>query len=201
MNVGTKATREGHLAHLQTLRDIVADYRKRFRYTSGAERSEGHHDPVVDFAKEAPDLRTAISRAVAGRRRDGKMFSEDSMVRASSKAELEAKLQRRHNALLDAMDFEALHDFIQSQAPWGCGRLIVYNVAARIGAFFRIEPEDYVYLHAGPLRAWKKLTGSRSSPVRVPVAELPRALRALPPHQIEDLLCEYRDLLHPEMNK
>lgn len=200
MNLGTKMTRAGKLAHVATLDDVVDEYLLHFKFEAGAERSAGHHDPLIDFCREAPDLETAIRRAVDGRRRDGKMFSEGSCVRASSKEEFARELVGSQDALrARSDDFDLLHDLVRFHAPWGIGTLTVYNVTARIAAYFGTHPERHIYVHAGPLKGWKRLTGTRGNPYRVPLTDVPAPLLRLKPYQIEDLLCEFRDLLHPEM--
>jgi hypothetical protein len=199
MNAGTQATRAGQMDHLRTLEDVVADYCDRFRrhLVRSVERSDDRDDPVVDVCREAPTFREAISRAVDGRRRDGKVFQQDSCVRLSSKAEFKRRLLLARRAIKAARNFDRLHDLVGKEAPWGCGPLIVYNVACRIGAYMGMEPHDFLYLHAGPMAGWKRLTGTRRVPAWVPREELPPALLALPIHHVENLLCEYRDFLHP----
>src|SRR6516162_8138752 len=83
VNVGTRLTKTGALAHLKTLDDVVEDYIQRFQTKFEDEdlnHSRGHDDPLVDFWREAPTLETAIRRACDGRRRDGKLFQKGSCV-------------------------------------------------------------------------------------------------------------------------
>jgi hypothetical protein len=196
-------TRTGQLAHCKTLADLVAEYNKHFKfdgsYQHKSERSVGHHDPVIDYCKEAPDLATCIERAVEGRSKNGKMFSEGSCVRAESKAKLTERLTLAPwwQGLEVAKDFETIYDIVRDVKPWGIGNLTVYNVAARIAAYKGIKPEKFLYLHAGPLVGWKRLTGTKGNPYRVPLDQVPAALRVLEVHQIEDFCCEMRDVLNP----
>jgi hypothetical protein len=199
MNTGTQLTKSGELGHLKTLEQVVADFRVRFNYKRGVERSEGHHDPVVDVCIEAPNLTQAIELAVDGRRRDGKMFSEGSCIRASSKKKMTQALLRAKDKLRACRDFEAVYEIVRTSAKWGIGKLTIYNVTARVAAHMGIHPEAFLYVHSGPLRGWKALTGTKANPHRVPVEQLPKALRRLPVHRVEDLLCEYNELLHPGM--
>jgi hypothetical protein len=199
MNVGTQLTKSGALIHLKTLEDVVADYKVRFNYKAGIERSAGHHDPVVDFCREAEDPATCIKRAVDGRRKDGKLFSEGSCIRTKSKEKMTRTLLKKISALDKCRDFEQVYAIVEEAAPWGIGNLTVYNTTARIAAYYSIHPEEFLYVHAGPLKGWKALTGLRNNPHRVSVLSLPKPLRKLPMHRVEDLLCEYNELLHPGM--
>lgn len=205
MNLGTHMTKTGQLSHCKTLGDLVKEYNKHFKekfdgsYHAGSERSVGHHDPVIDICKEAKTLPDAIKKAVDGRRRDGKLFSEGSCVRNSSKEDFEANLLEKSTIarFKRADDFEDIYDTVRAARPWGIGNTTTYNVSARIAAHLDIYPEKYLYIHAGPLKGWKRLTGAKGSPFRVPMEEVPKALRVLPPHSIEDFLCEMRDALNP----
>lgn len=193
MNVGTQATKRGELAHLRTLADVVADFRVRYAHLiNGA-----HYDPVAAYSAKAPNLSEAISRACAGRREDGKMFAMDSCIFKPARDEFTDRMTARTGLVARCKTFDDLHDVVEAAAVKGIGSLLIYNVTCRIGAHRGLEPRDHVYLHAGPLKGWKRLTGSRESPKRVSLSTLPDELTVLPPRLIEDLLCEYRDLLNP----
>lgn len=203
MNVGTKMTAAGAFAHIRTLEQVVEDFEKR--YGSGKMESHSTHDPVLEWTIKAPNVKEAIRRACDGRREDGKMFQMESCVRTSSKLAFRDHLVLMHDAIEDIITsgeveaFDTLYDLVREAKPWGIGELSVYNVTARIGAWKGVRPIIYVYLHAGPLKGWKALTGSGKNPYRILVAELPEPLRHLAPHRTEDLFCEYRDLLNPGM--
>jgi hypothetical protein len=201
MNTGTMLTRSGALGHLKTLDDVVSDYKVRFKFKHSAERSEGHHDPCVDFCKESRSISMAIARAVDGRRRDGKMFPGGSCVRTQAKKQLTLSLWRAERKIRLASDFDELYDIVAKHVGgiFGVSRYTTYNVSLRIGAYLNLEPRAHIYLHAGPLKGWKRLTGHGGDIFRVPWKEVPRALRRLKPHSVEDLLCEMRELLHPGM--
>ena len=197
MNVGTQLTKAGALAKLKTLEDVVQDYRDRFDYHAGHERSEGHHDPVIDFCREADTIALVIRRAVDGRRRDGKMFSEGSCIETAAKVKFTTRLLKRASWLHNCTYFDAVYDIVREEKVKGIGNLTIYNVAARIAAWKGLHPEHHLYIHAGPLKGWKALTGMKGNDYRVAVELLPKALHKLPMHKVEDLLCEYREFLHP----
>jgi hypothetical protein len=202
MNTGTQLTKSGALAHLRTLDDVVEDYKVRFDFMSpGKNNSVGHDDPVVDYCKEASNLAVAIDRAAAGRRRDGKLFKKGSCVRTESKKELANKLRAKIETLRNAKTFEDIYAVVEATHVWGIGAMSVYAIAERIGAYLKIKPQAYLYLHAGPLEGWVRLMGYRPVEGRVAVSVLPKPFRTIELYHVENLLCEYRDLLNREMTK
>jgi hypothetical protein len=202
MNTGTQLTKSGALAHLRTLEDVVEDYKVRFNFAGdGVRNSVDHDDPVVDYCKEAPNLAVAIDRAAAGRRKDGKLFKKGSCVRTESKKELANKLKAKIEKLRNAKTFETIYGVVEETQVWGIGRMSVYAIAERIGAYLGIKPQAYLYLHAGPLQGWKRLMGYEPRDGRVATSVLPKPLRTIELYHVENLLCEYRDLLNREMTK
>lgn len=205
MNTGTRLTKQGRFSSLSTLSEVVSAYQELFDFReAGENHGVDTHDPVLDWCREASSIRKCIKRAVEGRRRDGKMFSEGSCIRESSKENLEINLLHYSvlPALLYAQTFEDVYNKVRSSAPWGIGDLTIYNVANRIAAYLEIKPEAYLYIHAGPLKGWKALMGrswkgTNGETFRVPWEAVPEPLRVLPPHRVEDFLCEMRDVLHP----
>jgi hypothetical protein len=202
VNVGTRETKAGALSHLTTLDKLVDYYKATYVYTAGSvwdgvERSENHHDPLVDMCRETKTLLKAIAIAVAGKRRNGKAFSEDSRIFNKVRALMLARLSVRIHQIATAKSFEELYQIIESARCDGCGKLMTYNLTNRIGARLGIKSERFVYLHAGPLKGWKRLTKTRKSPLRVEVEWLPAPLRRLEPHRVEDFLCEFSEFLHP----
>ena len=198
MNVGTALTKRGELAHITTLAALVSYYQEnRAALWAGQERSDGHHDPLVDFCRELDNLPSVIRRATSGRRRDGKMFSEDSCIKDAARQLFTQRLLAHASEVDAAADFDALYDLVHSHAPKGCGSLMVYNVTSRIGGYLGLAPKNHVYVHAGPLQGWKALTGRRGNVYRVAIRDLPDALTVLPPWLVEDFLCEFREFLHP----
>jgi hypothetical protein len=73
----------------------------------------------------------------------------------------------------------------------GVGALAVYDIAHRMGAYLGQEP-DAVYLHAGTRKGAAAL-GLKGEMVEL--AEIPSAFHKLPPAEIEDCLCIYKDVL------
>lgn len=199
MNAGTRMTASGAFNHLKTLDAVVDNFMERFGYSDNDFESHSHHDPVIQFCVNAPNLKTAIRRAVDNRRSDGKMFSLGSCVRNSSKAEWSNLLVSAVflPRIVKAKIFEEVFDPVREARPWGIGETSVYMTSVRIGAYLGLHQRDFLYLHAGPLIGWKRLTGTKGSPYRVPWSSVPAPLRRLSPPRVEDLCCEFRDFLHP----
>jgi hypothetical protein len=190
MNAGTKATARGEFDHLRTIADVVASFRERYK--------DGHaYDPVAEYAGKARNIGEAINRATAGRKENGKMFAMDSRIDPKAREIFTEALIDIREDLRREVDFDQIYDLIEGVAPRGIGDLTIYNVTRRIGAYLKIEPLRYVYLHAGPLKGFKRLFGAKDNPKRVPIDSFPSELCSLAPVLIEDLLCEFREFLHP----
>ena len=86
--------------------------------------------------------------------------------------------------------FGDLHEAVRAAIGGihGIGELAVYDIASRIGAYLRVEP-DRVYLHAGA-RVGARALGFRGDTIRK--SELPSAFMRLSCAEIEDCLCVYK---------
>ena len=71
------------------------------------------------------------------------------------------------------------------------GALYAYDTALRISYYLDLLPTT-VYLHAGTKSGAKALGLSLNKP-SLAMSELPSALRGRPAHEIEDILCIYKD--------
>lgn len=186
-------------------------------------------DDVVDFCKAAPDWLTAVKRAVASRRPNGKMHNHQSKVK-------EADRQRFGTRILEATrwskphlysrstvevasaaiprskatrmaGFDDLHDLLERIRPAGIGPVTTYDVAVRAGAWAGLVPES-LYLHAGVLKGWQALAPvppygfkkAWAGVARVERKLWPAEVRGWPADEFEDFLCTYREIL-PSLRK
>lgn len=110
-----------------------------------------------------------------------------------------AVLARAHKALLliaselmGCKRFDDLHQRIaQAIAPIDrLSEMYVYDTAVRIGAYLGFAPQS-VYLHRGT-REGARALGLNVAKGYLDVHELPLALSALSPNEIEDYLCIYK---------
>jgi hypothetical protein len=175
---------------LQTLAHLVEDFIARF--------PRSRRDTVVTFCMTAANLLDAISIAVSSKNAEGKHHNHQSKIKREVYGEWKRKLMTAFSKRVDErdsvcpfQDFDELHDFIADNIIPGVGPLFVYDVATRIGAYLRIEPES-VYMHAGA-REGAKALGLPFRSKRILKHQLPVELRRLPPDEVEDFLCTYRE--------
>lgn len=177
-----------------TLRDLVTDFnRRRADPSSPIHRNR---DDIVDWCAEAPDLPTAIKRAVRSKRRNGKKHNHQSRVYTLGALEKRALSMTAQAQMARAGTFERMIEIISGFEVYGIGPVTEYDVATRIAAFLRLEP-DAVHMHAGCLAGARALLGSWVKMGQtLPVSEFPVLTQAgLNADQIEDFLCVYRGVL------
>lgn len=179
---------------LESLEAIVADWNYRF----GKNGKEAHRrDMVVEFCRDAGSLQEAIKRACKSRDAAGKMHNHQSRVTELARSRFSTKIFAHLRKPNRPASFDELHDLFEAIAPEGIGPVTIYDVSTRVGAYLKLEPTS-LYLHAGVRVGWAKLHGRRSPAIkRIEKQNLPPALQTLPPDEVEDMLCCYRDYLKP----
>ena len=167
-----------------TLNEIVDDYIRVYRAAAKEEMREFRQE-------ESPQA--AIRRAALSELVQGKRHPHQRRISRKVLEEAEAKLQAIRRRFSTAADFAALHKLVQEAILpiKGVGPLAVYDIAHRIGAYFRRTPER-VYLHAGTKVGARALSISGES---VDPSILPPPFSRLTPAEIEDCLCLYQDEL------
>ena len=138
-------------------------------------------------------LEEAITQAGLARRPDGKRWSHQRRIPV---AVLERATQRlRRGRLESARSFADLIGRVSAavRSVRGVGELYRYDTALRIGAHLRVLPRE-VYLHAGT-RVGARAIGLDHRAESVSLGQLPVGLRRLQPHEVEDVLCIYKDWL------
>jgi hypothetical protein len=187
---------------LTSLDAIVRDFQWRY-----VERKKT--DQVIKYCAEAPNLRDAIDRAVRARDENGKHHNHQSKVDLGARMVLGKTLTDNRKALRRCADFDALHDFIDENKPYGIGPVTVYDVAVRVGAWLDLEPMS-VYMHAGVRQGFKALqaaldgfdhdgTDKFTDPFlarydRIPIEWFPTPLGQMRADDVEDILCTYREV-------
>jgi hypothetical protein len=157
-----------------------------------AECRQRAHAELDTFAAE-PSLSTAVRRASFAQTPDGRRYHHQ---RRLPRATLEAVFSLvRRLPLARCGSFHELHEILREAIGpvHGVGRLMIYDTALRIGAKLGLEP-DRVYLHAGTLDGARNL-GLDWRAESVELRELPVELRRLKAHEVEDVLCIYKDRL------
>ena len=74
----------------------------------------------------------------------------------------------------------------------GIGELYIYDTSMRLGAYLGFLPTK-VYLHAGTRKGAKALGFTNSDALEI--SELPTEFGRLDPHEVEDVLCIFKDEL------
>lgn len=107
--------------------------------------------------------------------------------------------------ILIAPDFLELWFIVKKtfRPIYGLGELAVYDTADRMRHRLDLVSEHLIFLHAGARVGARRLLGGRlprESGWAIQRWDVPQGLRHLPTHEIEDILCIYKDefFLTPE---
>lgn len=177
---------------LTTLAALVRDFKWRFPRET--------RDTCYLECRTAMSLEQAIDLAAGSIQQNGKMHSHQVKVRLSARLEYAEKLKRNAERLRAARSFHDLWMVFDELKPWGIGELTVYDMATRVGAFLKLDPQR-LYMHTGARAGWLALC-ERFAPERVeywrreefvPKARFPKPLKWLTVDEVEDFLCTYRD--------
>ena len=161
-------------------------------------------DDIPSMCADAETFADAVWIAVASKRRNGKMHSHQTKVTKDARRAFGYAIIARFDSSpfygeriprrLVGYEFDEFHDTLWAIKPAGIGPLTTYDVAVRVGAYLRLEP-DRIYLHTGARAGWEALVRGHEVSFRVSRAAWPRALRELTADQAEDFLCTYRTAL------
>lgn len=168
-----------------TLSGIVRDYIENYRASSQRELS---------FFEGLP-FSSAIEHAALAKDHRGKRYSHQRRLTRVSLAKAKTALMAARGKLEKATTFDEVFQLVGDAIAtiWGLGELYIYDTALRIAAARRIVPTA-VYLHAGTRTGAKRLRISTDRTF-VPIADLRAEFRSLKAHEIEDLLCIYKNQL------
>jgi len=161
---------------------------------------KGAHE-LASFAAE-PSLEAAVSRAGLAERFNGKRLVRYNHQRRIPRQALAVARERLLAA--DLKSCTSFHElFLAVEAAIDdiprIGELMVYDTALRVGSKLGLEPAK-VYLHSGT-RVGARRLGLDSRAHWIERQELPEPLRSLPPWQVEDILCIYKDWFKGESRR
>jgi hypothetical protein len=168
------------------LKAIVRTYIRKIRPKAQTE---------IDWFAHQPSLDAAIEKAGLAVNSRGKRYSHQRRL-------TKVALKQAFRALLDesgkiekARDFDELLKIIHMAVKPipGIGELYVYDTSFRIGAKLNLFPTK-VYLHAGT-RLGAQALWLDDNGAALKVSALPEEFRALEPHEMEDVLCIFKDKL------
>ncbi len=171
---------------------LVAEYISKWRVRAREE--------LDGFRKDTFDA--AVGRAALAEDERGKRFPHQTRIPRRVLLTARKSLLDALPELQRAKDFDDLHDSIKRSLAGirGVGSLYFYDTALRIGANLQKLPER-VYLHRGTRVGARALGLDRRQDCLDP-RDLPREIRVLEPHEIEDFLCLYaRDLARALTNR
>jgi hypothetical protein len=168
------------------LETIVRFYTQRIKPRAKAE--------LAWFVRQ-PTLRQTIRCAALAVNSSGKRYSHQRRIKRAAIAQARSILSDAKLRMKKCSDFDSLFRLIEAaleDVP-GIGELYIYDTSLRIGAKLGILPEK-VYLYAGTRTGARNL-GLDVAKSTVRMASLPPALRVLKPHEVEDVLCIFKDEL------
>lgn len=166
-----------------TKADIVALYNAKNRKAK---------ECVLAWMAKRASLEEAIE-AAAMARICGKRHPHQRRLKVCSLEKGTRDLLAKAHDISACRDFDELLNLVDKavRSVSGLGELYIYDTAERIGAFLGKLPEK-VYLHAGT-RKGAENWGLDTNAGVIEMKDLPRELQALKPHEVEDLLCIYKD--------
>ena len=164
-----------------TFNEVVAAYIRKYRDGARAE---------MDTFRHEKSRASAIRRAALCEFPDGKRHPHQYRIPRNLLELAEERLQAAGGRLAGARDFDALYDLVEREigSVKGIGKLVVYDIAQRIGAYLGKSP-ILVYLHRGTKEGAAVLGfhGRTLDP-----AIMPTAFSQLTPAEIEDCLCIFK---------
>jgi hypothetical protein len=165
-----------------TLDDIVSDYIHEYRADAREE---------MDTFRREKSRASAIRRAALCEFPNGKRHPHQYLIPQRLLNLAEERIQAVARRLGAAGDFDALHEIVRREigSVHGIGKLMVYDIAHRIGAYLGKSPK-MVYLHRGT-KEGAEILGFRGE--SLDPTTLPSAFSRLTPAEIEDCLCIYKD--------
>lgn len=168
------------------LEAIVRTYVRKIRPRAQAE---------IDWFAHQPSLDAAIEKGALAINSRGKRYSHQRRLTKVALRQAFRTLLDESGAIGKARDFDELFRTIHAAVKPipGIGELYVYDTSFRIGAKLNLFPTK-VYLHAGTRRGVRAL-GLDHSAATLKVSALPKELGTLEPHELEDILCIFKDEL------
>lgn len=154
-------------------------------------RARAHRE--LGWFRSQPSLEKAVENAALARDDRGKRYRHQTRISRASLADGHRHLVDRLSAIRSIEDFDALLRLVGdvASAVHGLSELWTYDTALRIGAFLNVLPER-IYLHAGTRIGASRL-GFDPRAGAIEVSALPEPLRGCPPHEVEDILCIFKD--------
>lgn len=149
----------------------------------------------LNWFRQQPTLREALRLAALAINNKGKRYSHQRRLSKTVLEQARDILLENEKEIRRSQDFDGLFALLERLLlpVKGLGELYVYDTALRISAKMGVLPKR-VYLHAGT-RVGAKALGFDGKAKTLEVSQLPEWLQQLQPHEIEDVLCIFKDKL------
>lgn len=155
----------------------------------------------IAWFKGQPSLENALLKAARAEDDRGKRYRHQNKVWRTAITEARHRLLDAADQVRECKSFHQLWLLLyQLLKPTdglvkpvkGLGDLYIYDTALRLGSYLGFMPEK-VYLHAGTLEGAKRFGFVSGSRAWLELDDLPEELQQLPPYEVEDVLCIYKD--------
>lgn len=147
----------------------------------------------LDWFRHQSSLKAAIVNAATATNSQNKRYSHQRRLKKSNLEMARLQLLSNIDSIKKCKSFDSLFSLLEGMLLpiSGLGELYVYDTALRIGAKLGCLPQK-VYLHAGT-RVGAKALGFSGKDKTLEMSELPRGFHDLEPHELEDVLCIFKD--------
>lgn len=151
-------------------------------------------DTWIFYTANQPSLDLAISVAVFSNNAKGIRNPHQRRLKLADLELFNENLAGRIKDISTTSSFSCLILIIENCKVKGIGDLACYDIANRIGSYLGLNPE-LVYLHAGTRKGLKNLLKSKVKDNFIKKEDLPEPFKSsdLTCHEIEDILCIYKD--------
>ncbi len=166
------------------LNSIALDYVHNVRHKAQEE---------LNWFKQQPNLESAIEHAALAINKKGRKYRHQGRLKNISIEAARQIIIKNCDAISKSKDFDDLFALIEKLCrPINeIGELYIYDTSLRIAARLHMMPRK-VYLHAGT-RVGAERLGPDINAKALELSKIPLGLRKLEPHEIEDVLCIYKD--------
>jgi hypothetical protein len=147
----------------------------------------------LEWFRQQPTLESAIEHAALAINSNGKKYSHQWKLKKPSLEAARQILMMNSKAISQAKDFDDLFALVEGLCDRisGIGELYIYDTGLRIGAKLHLMPKK-VYLHRGT-RDGARALGFDTKIRALEISQIPLEICRLEPHEIEDVLCIFKD--------
>lgn len=148
----------------------------------------------LDWFSGQPSLESAIEHAALAVNSKGKMYSHQWRISKTAMDRARQLLHANSAEISQSRTFDELFALLEAMLKPidGIGELYIYDTALRIGAYLNLFPTK-VYLHRGVREGAERL-GLDTTAKTLELEVIPPAFTdSLEPHEIEDVLCIFKD--------